>query len=128
MFDAQPGQYSGLIKRYVVQQISALTSSTATERQPDNVDLRTRALAEVSDWSLQETRTSSGFLPRQSFLTSLGIRQLYGGFRQQDRAEWVESLLTNSRLLHSVTSAVTAALRDARTLAKVSVSGSRPLP
>ena len=128
MFDTQPGQYSGLFKRYVVQQISALTSPTLAERQPDNVDLRSRALSEVADWSSEVSRGASTFLPRQSFLTSLGIRQLYGGLRQDDRAEWVECLLTNSRLLHSVTSAFSTALRNARTLAKVSVCGVKPLP
>ena len=61
-------------------------------------------------------------------MTSLGIRQLFGGLRQDSRAEWVECLLTNSRLLHSVTSAFTSALREARTLAKVSACGGRPLP
>ena len=128
MFDTQPGQYSGLLKRYVVQQISALTSPTAAERQHNNVDVRSRALAEVSDWSPQINRRPSSFLPRQSFLTSLGIRQLYGGLRHDDRAEWVECLLTNSRLLHSVTSAFSTALRNARTLAKVSACGARPVP
>jgi len=128
MFDTQPGQYSGLFKRYVVQQISALTSPAAAERQPDNVDLRSRALCEVADWSEQIHRGASSFLPRQSFLTSLGIRQLYGGLRQDDRAEWVECLLTNSRLLHSVTSAFSTALRNSRRLARVSVCGAKPLP
>ena len=93
MFDTQPGQHSGLFKRYVLQQISALTSPTSGER-PDNVDLRGNALSEVSDWSSQINRKPSSFLPRQSFLTSLGIRQLYGGLRQDDRAEWVECLLS----------------------------------
>jgi hypothetical protein len=51
MFDTQVGPYSGLLKRYVVQHISALTSPTSGERQPDNVDLRSRASSEVSDWS-----------------------------------------------------------------------------
>jgi hypothetical protein len=101
MFDTQVGPYSGLLKRYVVQHISALTSPTSAERQPDNVDLRSRASSEVSDWSPQISRTPSSFLPRQSFLTSLGIRQLYGGLRQDDRAEWVECLLTNGRLLRT---------------------------
>ena len=128
MFDSQPGQYSGLLKRYVVQQISALTTPAPAERQPDNVDLRGIAASEVADWSAEISRTPSSFLPRQSFLTSLGIRQLFGGLRQDSRAEWVECLLTNSRLLHSVTSAFTSALREARTLAKVSVCGARPLP
>jgi cyclic beta-1,2-glucan glucanotransferase len=128
MFDTQPGQYSGLFKRYVVQQISALTSPTTAERQPDKVDLRSRALCEVADWSEQVHRGASSFLPRQSFLTSLGIRQLYGGLRQDDRAEWVECLLTNSRLLHSVTSAFSSALRNSRTLKRVSVCGAKPLP
>lgn len=128
MFETQPSQYSGLLKRYVVQQISALTSPASAERQPDDLDLRSRALSEVSDWSTQISRKSSSFLPRQSFLTSLGIHQLYGGLRHDDRAEWVECLLTNSRLLHSVTSGFSSALRDARTLAKVSVCGARPLP
>ena len=128
MFDTQPSQYSGRLKRYVVQQISALTSPAAVERQPDKVDLRSRALSEVSDWSSELSRKPSSFLPRQSFLTSLGIRQLYGGLRQDDRAEWVECLLTNSRLLHSVTSGFNGALRNARTLAKVSVCGTKPLP
>jgi cyclic beta-1,2-glucan synthetase len=128
MFDTQPGQYSGLLKRYVVQQISALTSPASAERQVDNADLRSRALSEVSDWSAQISRKPSSFLPRQSFLTSLGIRQLYSSLRQDDRAEWVECLLTNSRLLHSVTSGFSSALRNARTLAKVSACGTRPLP
>jgi cyclic beta-1,2-glucan glucanotransferase len=128
MFDRQPGQYSGLLKRYVVQQISALTTPSPAERQPDSADLRSTAVAEVSDWSAEISRTPSSFLPRQSFLTSLGIRQLFGGLRQDSRAEWVECLLTNSRLLHSVTSAFTSALRDARALAKVSVCSARPLP
>jgi len=127
MFDTQPGQHSGLFKRYVLQQISALTSPTSGER-PDNVDLRGNALSEVSDWSSQINRKPSSFLPRQSFLTSLRIRQLYGGLRQDDRAEWVECLLSNSRLLHSVTSAFSTALRHVRTLARVSVCGTRPLP
>jgi cyclic beta-1,2-glucan synthetase len=127
-FDTQPAQYSGLLKRYVVQQISALTTPASAERQPDNVDLRSRAFSEVSDWSPQTNRTPSSFLPRQSFLTSLGIRQLYGGLRQDGRADWAECLLTNGRLLHSVTSAFGAALRNARTLAKVSACGTRPLP
>jgi hypothetical protein len=117
-----------MFKRYVVQQISALTSPASAERQPDSADLRSRALSEVSDWSPEISRRPSSFLPRQSFLTSLGIRQLYGGLRQDDRAEWVECLLTNSRLLRSVTSAFSTALRDARTLAKVSVCGARPQP
>ena len=132
MFETQPGQYSGLFKRYVVQQISALTRPTSaeceSEREVEKTDLRSRAFSEVSDWSSQINRNPSSFLPRQSFLTSLGIRQLYGGLRQDDRAEWVESLLSNSRLLHSVTSAFSGALRDARTLAKVSVGGARPIP
>ena len=128
MFVTQAGQYSGLLKRYVVQQISALTSPTSAERQTDDLDLRSQALSEVSDWSPQISRASSSFLPRQSFLTSLGIRQLFGGLRQDDRAEWVEYLLTNSRLLLSVTAAFSTALRDARTLAKVSVCSTKPLP
>lgn len=128
MFETQSGQYSGLLKRYVVQQISALTRPVSADRQPDNVDLRSRATSEVSDWSAQPNRAPSSFLPRQSFLTSLGIRQLYSGLRQDDRSDWVECLLTNSRLLHSVTSAFSTALRDAKTLAKVSVCGARPLP
>jgi cyclic beta-1,2-glucan synthetase len=128
MFDTQPGQYSGLLKRYVVQQISALTTPSSAERQTDNVDLRSSAASEVSDWSPEINRTPSSFLPRQSFLTSLGIRQLFGGLRQDSRAEWVECLLTNSRLLHSVTSAFTSALREARTLARVSACGERPSP
>jgi cyclic beta-1,2-glucan synthetase len=128
MFDTRPGQYSGAFKRYVVQQISALTTPASAQPQTDNVDLRSRAVSEVSDWSPQISRTPSSFLPRQSFLTSLGIRQLFGGLRQDGRADWVECLLTNSRLLHSVTSAFTSALRDARTLAKVSVCGAKPLP
>src|ERR1700752_2918959 len=123
MFDTQPGQYSGAIKRYVVQQISALTTPTSVEQQPENADLRSRALSEVSDWSPESSRKPSSFLPRQSFLTVLGIRQLFGGLRQDSRAEWVEYLLTNSRLLRSVTSAFSSALRDARTLAKVSACG-----
>jgi cyclic beta-1,2-glucan synthetase len=128
MFDTQAGQYAGLFKRYVVEQISALTSPTTAERQPDNVDVRSRALCEVADWSEQVHRGSSSFLSRQGFLTSLGIRQLYGGLRQDDRAEWVECLLTNSRLLHSVTSAFSTALRNAKTLARVAVCGAKPVP
>lgn len=128
MFDSQPGQYSGALKRYVVQQISALTTPTSVEEQPENADLRSRALSEVSDWSPESSRRPSSFLPRQSFLTFLGIRQLFGGLRQDSRVEWVEYLLTNSRLLHSVTSAFSNALRNARTLGKVSACGARPLP
>ncbi len=127
MLDTQPGPYSGALKRYVVQQISALTTPISAE-QPENADLRSRALSEVSDWSPESSRKPSSFLPRQSFLTVLGIRQLFGGLRQDSRAEWVEYLLTNSRLLRSVTSAFSSALRDARTLAKVSACGARPLP
>ncbi len=93
MFETQPGQYSGLLKRYVVQQISALTNpnSAGTESaEAQKIDLRSRALSEVADWSSEVNRKPSSFLPRQSFLTALGIRQLYGGLRQNDRAEWVE--------------------------------------
>jgi cyclic beta-1,2-glucan glucanotransferase len=132
MFDTQPGQYSGLLKRYVAQQISALTSPASadheSEREVQETDLRSRAFSEVADWSSQVNRQASSFLPRQSFLTSLGIRQLYGGLRRNDRAEWVECLLTNSRLLRSVTSAFSGALRDAKTLAKVSACGAKPIP
>src|SRR6202790_60546 len=131
MFETQPGQYSGLLKRYVVQQISALTNPNSAETESaeaQKIDLRSRALSEVADWSSEINRKPSSFLPRQSFLTALGIRQLYGGLRQNDRAEWVECLLTNSRLLHSVTSAFSGALRNAGTLAKVSACGARPLP
>ena len=128
MFETQSGHYSGAFKRYVVQQISAFTTPNPTERPLDNFDLKSRAISEVSDWSAQPNTASSGFLPRQSFLTSLGIRQLYSSLRHDDRAEWVECLLTNSRLLHSVTSAFSTALRDARTLAKVSVCGGKALP
>jgi hypothetical protein len=132
MFHAQPGQYSGLLKRYVVQQISALTSPSSAERESEpeaeKIDLRSRAFSEVADWSPLANRRPSSFLPRQSFLTALGIRQLYSALRQNDRAEWVECLLTNSRFLHSVTSAFSGALRDARTLARVSACGARPVP
>ena len=132
MFHTQPGQYSGLLKRYVVQQISALTSPSSAERESEpeaeKIDLRSRAFSEVADWSPQANRKPSSFLPRQSFLTALGIRQLYSALRQNDRAEWVECLLTNSRFLHSVTSAFSGALRDARTLARVSACGARPVP
>jgi cyclic beta-1,2-glucan synthetase len=128
MFETQSGQYSAAVKRYVVQQISALTTPNPTERQPDNFDLRTRAISEVSDWFAQPSRAPSGFLPRQTFLTALGIRQLYNRLRQDERAEWVECLLSNSRLLHSVTSAFRTALRNARMLAKVSVCGGKPVP
>src|SRR5487761_458760 len=136
MFDTQAGQYSGLLKKYFVQQISALTSPASGERQTqtladrdaEKLDLQSRALAEVSDWSGLISTTPSTFLPRQSFLTALGIRQLYSGLRQDSRVEWMEYLLTNGRLLHSVTSAFGSALRNATKLPKVSVSGSRPLP
>jgi len=139
MFDTQTGQhhqYSGLLKKYFVQQISALTSPSSAERQnqtladrhAEKLDLQSRALAEVSDWSGPMTPAPSSFLPRQTFLTSLGIRQLYSGLRQDSRVEWMEDLLTNGRLLHNVTSAFRAALRNATKLRKVSVSGSRPLP
>ena len=139
MFDTQTGQhhqYSGLLKKYFVQQISALTGPASAERQnqtladrdAEKLDLQSRALAEVSDWSGPMNPTTSSFLPRQTFLTSLGIRQLYSGLRQDSRVEWMEDLLTNGRLLHNVTSAFSAALRNATKLRKVSVSGSRPLP
>ena len=132
MFHTQPGQYSRLLKRYVVQQISALTSPSSAERESEpeaeKIDLGSRAFSEVADWSPQANRKPSSFLPRQSFLTALGIRQLYTALRQNDRAEWVECLLTNSRFLHSVTSAFSGALRDARTLARVSACGARPVP
>ena len=87
----------------MVQQISALTNPALPEDEADHVDLRSSALSEVSDWSPHVSRRPSSFLPRQSFLTSLGIRQLYSSLRQDELAEWVECLLTNSRLLHSVT-------------------------
>ncbi len=136
MLETQSGHYSGLLKRYVVQQISALASPTSAERQTDTstdreaqeLDLRSRALSEVSDWSRHFSKTPSSFLPRQSFLTALGIRQLYRGLRQDTRAEWMEYLLTNGRLLHGVTSAFSGALRNAAKLPKVSVCGTRPLP
>ena len=62
MFDTQTGQhhqYSGLLKSYFVQQISALTSPASAERQnqtladrdAEKLDLQSRALSEVSDWS-----------------------------------------------------------------------------
>ena len=62
MFDTQTGQhhqYSGLLKKYFVQQISALTGPASAERQnqtladrdAEKLDLQSRALAEVSDWS-----------------------------------------------------------------------------
>jgi len=136
MFDTQTGQYSGLLKKYFVQHISALTSPASAERQnqtladrnAEKLDLQSRALAEVSDWSGPNHSTPSSFLPRQSFLTALGIRQLFGGLRQNRRVEWTEYLLTNGRLLHSVTSAFSAALRNATKLPKVRVCGSRSLP
>jgi len=136
MFDTQTGQYSGLLRRYVVQQITALTNPASAERltelsadgEAEKLDLRSRAFSEVLAWSVQTRKRPSSFLPRQSFLTSLGIRQLYSGLRQDSRVEWMESLLTNARLLHSVTSAFSSALRNATTLPKVSVSGARPLP
>ena len=132
MFETQPGQYSGVLKRYFVQQISALTSPSSAARESEHdaekIDLRSRASSEVGDWSPQINRKPSSFLPRQSFLTALGIRQLFGGLRQNEPAEWVECLLTNSRLLHSVTSAFSGALRDARTLAKVSAGAAKPVP
>ena len=136
MFDTQTGQYSGLLRRYVVQQITALTNPASAERltelsadgEAEKLDLRSRAFSEVLAWSVQTRKRPSSFLPRQSFLTSLGIRQLYSGLRQDSRVEWMESLLTNARLLHSVTSAFSSALRNATMLPKVSVSGARPLP
>jgi hypothetical protein len=110
MFESQRTQYSGAVQRYVVRQISALTDPALPEDEADNADLRSYALSEISDWSPEISRRPSSFLPRQSFLTSLGIRQLYSGLRQDELAEWVECLLTNSRLLHSVTVAFSTAL------------------
>lgn len=74
MFESQRTQYSGAVQRYVVQQISALTNPALPEDEADNVDLRSSALSEISDWSPEISRRPSSFLPRQSFLTSLGIR------------------------------------------------------
>ena len=128
MFESQRTQYAGAVQRYVVQQISALTNPALPEDEADSVDLRSSALSEISDWSPEISRRASSFLPRQSFLTSLGIRQLYSSLRQDELAEWVECLLTNSRLLHSVTIAFSTALRNARTLPKVSAAGDRPVP
>jgi cyclic beta-1,2-glucan synthetase len=128
MFDSQRTQYSGVVQRYVVQQISALTNPALPADEADHLDLRSSALSEVSDWSPRVSRKPSSFLPRQSFLTSLGIRQLYSSLRQDELAEWVECLLTNSRLLHSVTISFSSALRRARALPKVGVPGARPVP
>ena len=45
MFDTQTGQYSGLLRRYVVQQISALTNPTSAERQQN-----LRPMAKQKNW------------------------------------------------------------------------------
>lgn len=128
MFARQQSQYCSLVQRYLVSQISALSRPNTAEGEANEHGLRASALSEVSDWAPEVTRKKSRFLARQSFLISLGIRQLYGSLSRDDRPEWVECLVTNSRLLHSVMVECNSAVRDARGLPRVSVDASTPIP